>query len=408
MKIEIEQRGACSLIMVEGRLDATWADYFADTLMAQLRQGRHWLVVDTEQLEFLSSAGIRAMMQVYKEINKVKGRFGIINPAEFVEQTLRSSGLSMWLDMDSAQLPPQKEEVSAASHAHDVEYYSPAESAVLSVEVSAAWRPWQALERGDVSTLAFDRGSTGLGIGAPLMPGADDDAMLGEFLVVAGNLVFQPPQEQTPADYLIAEESFVPRLKCAQALQLQGEMEHQLRFAPSQTRSAYSLSWLMETMLAHSSGAAVGFVILAEIDGLVGATLIRSPAELKADDKVGYPGIRDWLSFCGERSYAGHQALMVGVAAQEAGSLLPALPGAAEGGSGISAAHVHAAVFPHQPLQNGRIDMHEALKRFFSASPPLTLMHLVEDNRPVIGLGESSLIRGACWFGQIQNPEVLA
>ena len=40
--------------------------------------------------------------------------------------------------------------------------------------------------------------------------------------------------------------------------------------------------------------------------------------------------------------------------------------------------------------------------------PPRAVMHLLEDTRPGAGLGESALLRGACWFAPLSNPEALA
>jgi hypothetical protein len=86
-----------------------------------------------------------------------------------------------------------------------------------------------------------------------------------------------------------------------------------------------------------------------------------------------------------------------------ASALLPPLPSS----PGV-AAHIHAAVFPHQPLPNGKIELEPSVRKFFNGPPPQAVMHLAEDIRPVVGLGESALIRGACWFGPVVNPEVLS
>ncbi|MDZ7743408.1 MAG: hypothetical protein U5Q03_17140 [Bacteroidota bacterium] len=69
------------------------------------------------------------------------------------------------------------------------------------------------------------------------------------------------------------------------------------------------------------------------------------------------------------------------------------------------AAHMHAVVFPHQPLQNGKLELRQQINKFFNGPPPKTLMHLIEDNRPVRGLGESTFIRGAMWCSPIKNTE---
>ncbi|MDY0189595.1 MAG: STAS domain-containing protein [Desulfuromonas sp.] len=408
MKIELEQRGTCTLLKVQGRLDATWADFFADTLMGQIRQGQHWLVADAAELVFLSSAGIRAMMQVYKELNKVSGQFGVVNAQAFVKQTLLSSGLGMWMEVDVSTIPPLSASAEGSCEQEQVAYYALESSAPVTAAVPALWRPWQQIDAGQLMPLRFEPNSVALGIGAPQPPGEDAGTTLGEFLAVAGNVVFQPPQEQSPADYLVAEERFIPQLQCAQALEFRGAMAHLLRFAPSASNPEYSMSQLLHLMRARCDAAALVFVILGEIEGLVGATLVQSPIMLAADQAIEYPQIRDWLSFCGERSHSGKQALIVGVATKQPTALVPPLPSAAQNDTGFAAAHMHATVFARQPLQNGKIAMQDALVPFFSGSPPLTVMHLLDDRRQVLGLGESALIRGACWFGEIQNPEVLA
>jgi hypothetical protein len=138
-------------------------------------------------------------------------------------------------------------------------------------------------------------------------------------------------------------------------------------------------------------------VALAEIEGLVGVSTARSPGLIGPDDKPAqFPDLRDWMGFCGERVHAGALAMLVGfVDASNSGrapSALPALP-SREGWR----AHVHAAVFPFRPLPNGLIYMSESVHNLFSGAEPVALLHLIEDLRPNLGLGQSAFIRGACW-----------
>jgi hypothetical protein len=52
--------------------------------------------------------------------------------------------------------------------------------------------------------------------------------------------------------------------------------------------------------------------------------------------------------------------------------------------------------------------MAASVRKFFSGPPPLAVMHLVDDMRPAVGLGQSALIRGACWCAPVKDPEVLS
>ena len=405
MKIDCQPRGKYLLIRAEGRLDASWATYFTETLLAQIRQGRHRLILDAEPMAFLSSAGIRALLRVYKELKAVDGEFRIIQATAFVEQTLRTSGFQMWLAQGPPpDLPPAGalEEAGEAGQT-GIERYQLNEKAVLTAAEPVCWRPWQQVDPDRVKTLTFDRDAFCLGIGSAAATFEEARGRFGEFLVVAGHVVFQPPDEQSPPDYLIPEQRFLPRMQCLQSLSWTGEMRHLIRFSPTDSTPFYPMSALMALVLDQTGGRPAGFVAAGEIEGLVGAALIRSPGHITGQGPIGFPEIRDWLTFCGERSFARQQALLAGVVAAAAGPLFPAPADASK-----TVAHVHAAVFPYRPLPNGRIELTAATEKFFNGPPPLAVVHLTHDDRPAVGLGESALVRGACWFGPLENPEVLS
>ena len=406
MKIEHEVRGKYLLIRVKGRLDAAWAEYFTDELFEQIRQGQHDLVIDAAEMVFLSSAGIRALLRVFKELNAVQGSFLIVNATPFVEETLTTTRFQMWL---GNKLPADMPAAGSAEEAENVgiESFSPDKVSPLTFSQEADWQPWLRVDPDRVTTAQFRPDMIALGIGSSADSFTDARAQFAEFLAVAGNVVYQLPDEEGHPDYLIAEKQFVPRLQCIQLLRCTGELNGHSRFAPTEEMPFYPISTLLQHMLKQAGGKAIGFVILGEIEGLVGSFLIRSPGLLKESREIGFPEIRDWLSFCGERSHAHQQALIAGVAGRTedfAGiETVPALPSSEQ-----LAAHLHAAVFPYQPLQNGKIDLQTTIHKFFNGPPPLAVLHLAHDVRPVIGLGESALVRGACWFAPLQIPEVLS
>lgn len=410
MKIEQEQRGRYLLIRAEGRLDASWADYFTDTLLLHIREGRHDLVIDASELAFLSSAGIRALLRIFKELTAVQGSFLIVNPTPFVEQTLSTSGFQMWLGKGPPEDMPATVSDDGESEAETqgiVETFVLNEAASLTVSEEAVWHPWQRVDARSAATLTCspDICAFGIGSSAPTFEEARD--RFGEFLSVAGNVVYQPPDEQGHPDYLVSERQFVPQMQCIQLLSCRGEMGHLIRFAPTANTSFFPVSAVVEKILETTQGKAAGFVMLGEIEGLVGTALIRSPGLLREERALSFPEIRDWLTFCGERSYPHQQALLLGIAGRSERispkAVCPPLPSC----PGVWA-HIHGAVFPYQPLQNGKIDMKPSVDKCFSGPPPLAVMHLTDDTRPVVGLGQSALIRGACWFSPIHHTEVLS
>ena len=85
MQLKEEQRGKYLLIFAVGRLDASWSDYFRDEILKHIRNGHHYIVLDGTESVFLSSAGIRSILQVYKELKTVQGSFLIVNATSFVK-----------------------------------------------------------------------------------------------------------------------------------------------------------------------------------------------------------------------------------------------------------------------------------------------------------------------------------
>lgn len=403
MQLAHQIRGRYLLIQATGRLDASWADYFTDALMGHVRNGHHDLVLDASGLAFLSSAGIRVLLKVFKELKAVRGSFRIFDATEFVRETLSLSGFQTWL---VEKLPEDMPDTALTESPDNNPRYVLDASGELTLTRHAAWLPWKRIDARAVQTQSFPANTFALGIGSAAESFAVAKEQFGEFLAAAGNVVYQPPAEGSRPDYLVAEKVYVPAMRSIQTLLCRGEMASLLRFAPTEEVDFFPLARLMEMVLEECGGRMAGFVILGEVEGLVGASLIRSPGVLSTDEPPAFPELKNWLSFCGERLYAHQQALLTGVVKKRDAvndPLLPPLPS-----NGEMAAHVHAAVFPYQPLQNGRIDMATSVRKFLSGPPPLAVMHLVDDARPAVGLGESALIRGACWCAPVKNPEVLS
>jgi anti-anti-sigma factor len=413
MKLTFEKKNPYLLVRAQGRLDASWSEYFSSTLLEEIRKGEHRILVETSGLAFLSSAGIRALLQVAKALKAVRGSWQIVAPNTFVRQILETSGFTDWMEdtlpkdfpLDTAKekttATDRKTSVTPSGTAH----YVLDEKACLRLYIPADWKPWKKVERQDITKITLDGDIMALGIGTPATSAGEALEGSGEFSALGGQVACQPPDGESPPDFLIREGDYIPELHVLQALVCQGEMGHLLRFSPEKESFIFPLSRILRLILDKTCGKPAAFVLLAEIDGLVGYSLIRSPGLGSLPDPMTFPEIRNWLSFCGERCHGGHQALVTGVVA-ESGSAFSSrallLPMSSHPDISM---HAHAIVFPHQPLQNGVIGMNESAGRFFQGPPPMAVLHLMEDARPLTGLGESTFIRGACWFNSIKNFE---
>jgi anti-anti-sigma factor len=68
MQLTQEKTGKYLLIKAQGRLDASWAEYFLEEVRTAVRNGEHHMIIDATELVFLSSAGIRSLLILHKEL----------------------------------------------------------------------------------------------------------------------------------------------------------------------------------------------------------------------------------------------------------------------------------------------------------------------------------------------------
>ena len=420
MKITIIPRPSCVVMQVEGRLDATWAEHFLDQARAVAREGHHHLRMDASGLEYLSSAGIRSLLRLHREMAAVQGSFRIVHSSAFVEDTLRMSGFDQLLanadealearSTDEAQSGDDQPVADSSVQARVTdgirfESFPLRPDATLTCRRLGRWRPWAVVDGADCANIPITTGAFALGIGAPGRDWTDARDRFGEFLAANGRLAYLAADGAETPDYLVGAERFVPEVIAIDALRCEGEFSSLLRFSPDAPGACVTLGDLARCALDGAGAPTVGFLVAAEVDGLVGVALSRSPGQIeKGQNPAAFPEIREWLSFCGERVHGGAMTLVAAVAttAPEVADALSL--SALEAHPGLFL-HAHGLVFPFTPLPNGAIAAEDTVGGLFAGADPVGLLHLLEDSRPAIGLGQSAFVRGACWRAPIRFRE---
>ncbi|NLB65850.1 MAG: STAS domain-containing protein [Lentisphaerae bacterium] len=407
MNIELAQQGGWAVLRLEGRLDATWSEHVVARAREVLRSGRHHLLLDAAGISFLSSAGIRVLIQLSRDVTDVQGRFLVARPSEFVAKTLQLAGLESLLATEELLASVEAAEAASegAGDGMALEVHRLDEAGGMTLNIAAGWRPWDAVDAGGIRHISLPRGTVALGIGAPDEDAAQAASRMGEFMAVAGCLVHQPADGQLhPPDYIAQRGGLVPELHAVQALVAEGRFSHLLRFHPAEESVRMDLAGLASAGLKAAGADAAVLVVLAECDGLVGARLAQSPIAISGAEPPGdFPNVRDWIHFCGERLHAGQSALVVAlVARSDNAGRLPAYMAAMPSAPGLLI-HAHAAAFTFRPLPAGIIQAEEQIPALFEARDPLDLLHLLEDDRPLTGLGRSQFVRGAAWCAPLRT-----
>jgi anti-anti-sigma factor len=92
MEIEVKSLKKVDVVTITGRVDSSNAADFDNTLKDLLNKGRRNLVLDMARLDYMSSAGLRAMVGALKTARHGGGNVVIAQPNARMVDTLKLVG----------------------------------------------------------------------------------------------------------------------------------------------------------------------------------------------------------------------------------------------------------------------------------------------------------------------------
>lgn len=402
-------RGAGIELVVRGRLDAESSAELRHAVSEAVRQGWHAITLDLSGVMFLSSAGIRVLFETQREARRAGGECVVTVASEPVRKVLELTRLDTILMRHVADPAADAVTTPAAAAPRDIES---AGVRLLSVAAPAG-DPLHARQIGSAAAmmggvslserLMLRSTSFAIGLAAVGDAGAAEQSA-GESLAACGSAFHRPPRPFAVVDYVLGTGDLVPEMDIVIGMAWEGLPRGHSGFEPLGDAAAVSIGDLAAALLAEAPAGPLAVVIIGEVHGLVAAELIRPLAEATADDHplVGRREVAArWICFSREPVHAGRTAMIVGVICRDthgplAGMLAPL------GRAGIYG-HLHAVVFPHRPLSRSADDL-AAVAADLAASEPLAVVHLIADDRPVLGGGVSELVRGSVWFAPLVVP----
>ena len=413
MEIPRTQRPEALELRLRGRLDAYWADHVGKAIDDAIRAGSHRIELNFSQVEYLSSAGLRVLLKFYKELKAVQGSLTITEPSGGAYAVLKMAGFAGMMvaaPAATALAPAQAEPCSVEKSGATFQVFDQSPGAQL--QCSLIGQPEKffdgGFQEGDCTSVSLPPGTFGLGLGAFGSGFEDCRERFGEFVAVAGMAAALPTDGSSVPDFVVTEESLVPELKVLYAVTGKGQFAQMMRFdAGPEPPGVISLSNLVEAAMEISGANAAGVVLLAECAGLIGAALRRSPGRADAQSPLEFPGIRDWLSFTTERTHERNLTLLVGIALREPPARAAPFVRLLSPDARVQG-HIHAALFPYRPVQRGELLLEKAIGGLMATDRAQTLLHLLNDDREFEGLGQSELMRGACWIGPIADFQTAA
>ncbi len=93
LTIHSETQGNISVIAVQGRVDGFSAPQLETALQDAIKAKRYKIVVDLAETEFMSSAGMRALLKARMDAQEHKGELRLAAPTPFILDSLKLVGL---------------------------------------------------------------------------------------------------------------------------------------------------------------------------------------------------------------------------------------------------------------------------------------------------------------------------
>ena len=93
MQVTLEEKsGNWQVVAVAGRVDAQTSPRFEEECRC-IAEDLQFVALNCSRLEYLSSAGIRVILALSKELRKKGGELALVNPNEYVKMVLQLVGL---------------------------------------------------------------------------------------------------------------------------------------------------------------------------------------------------------------------------------------------------------------------------------------------------------------------------
>jgi len=92
MEVKTEKSGSATIVHVHGRLDSVTAKAFEEQMTQLIDGGENRLVLDLSQMDYVSSAGLRALLMANRKIVSAGGKIALCEATPSVKEVLEISG----------------------------------------------------------------------------------------------------------------------------------------------------------------------------------------------------------------------------------------------------------------------------------------------------------------------------
>jgi anti-anti-sigma factor len=397
-----ESNDSTFVLRVSGRLDANNAAYLDDKLTELVQKGKYLVGLDMKGIDFLSSAGIRILVKQSKAFRAISGELTILVFSEYVQSVLDMVGMTSLfapknpVKKDSSG-PIVEEELIRAGFRFKRKNLLKGPAKKLQLFGDPSKLVSCSFNETDNHRLKLKEPWFGLGIGAFGQDFEDCKTRYGEFLALGDCLLTLPSDLTVTADYMTRSGLLVPEINCLYGMGIENGFQQEIHFSPDE-ESSVSLGTLANTVAEMGNHRQFAMLLIAESNGLVGASIKTPPTS--GIRPFAFPEVRENVKFTTEPAYVREMSISFGIFSKEPDDRLKPFV-RIMGRDSLLYGHIHTAAFSYMPLRKNNPNYPESIVALMENTTLLDVLHLLNDNREINGIGESSFRIGYCWSTEL-------
>lgn len=405
-KLEIKKTisGKAAVLELYGRLDASWAGHLDDYVNTLVREGIYEVKLILDNVDYLSSAGIRILVMQYKNLDKIGGTFYLSSVSDSVRDVLEMVGLATLLIHETAVI--KEEEVAKPEPGIAGYGYRFTNSELQNSDPMTVWVTGDpdkvktaSYQAADSQRIQFNGNKFALGLGAIGQDFEDCKNRYGEYIGLGEAIAYLPTDNASIPDYAVLSGRFVPAIESLFSIQVEGAFTEAITFESMGSEHSIQLNHIVSQLAKITGHNKFSMLMIAESQGLIGMSLRKSPVGNNL--MLEFPAIRDSIYYTTEPIHNRMLTVSFGYFdSQPDKELQNALRPIAQGAK--LHGHIHTAIFPYQPLRKDEISYENILLSLFGSSEVQDILHLLNDTREINGLGDSHFKNGTCWIGRIE------
>lgn len=100
MEVFQENNNGIEIFRVKGSLDSNTSPAFENQIHAALEKGSRKLIFNLEDMEYISSAGIRVMLKTAKDLKRMEGSLVLCSLQDYVQEVFDIAGFDGYLNIE--------------------------------------------------------------------------------------------------------------------------------------------------------------------------------------------------------------------------------------------------------------------------------------------------------------------